>query len=99
VPPQIYNHYEVGFRVPLVVVSPYAKRGHVSHVLYEFGSILKFVESTFGLPSLHTTDVRANDLGDAFDFSQSPRTFTPITAPPFQPGADTLAGSPNTEDP
>lgn len=76
-PPQ-YNSYELGFRVPLVVISPYAKVGYVSHKRHEFGSILKFVEKTFGLGSLGTTDVRADDLMDCFDFSRAPRAFKVI---------------------
>lgn len=78
VTPHIYNSYELGFRVPMIVISPYAKEGYVSHVHYEFGSILKFIEETFGLKSLGTTDKRANDLSDFFDFAQPPRQFTPI---------------------
>jgi len=78
VPPPSRNAYELGFRVPLIVVSPYAKTAYVSHVQYEFGSILKFVETQFGLPSLGYTDAVANDLTDCFDFSQRPRPFTPI---------------------
>jgi len=42
VAPTIHNSYEYGFRVPLIVVSPYAKRGYVSHVTHDFGSLLKF---------------------------------------------------------
>ena len=80
VPPQIYNSYEVGFRVPMIVISPFAKPGYVSHVPYEFGSILKFIEQTFGLESLRTTDARANDLSDCFNFTQPPRRFVPIRA-------------------
>ena len=78
VPPPQLDYQGLGFRVPMIIVSPYAKRGYVSHTQYEFGSILKFVESTFGLPSLGTTDVRANNLTDAFDFTQAPRRFKPI---------------------
>src|SRR5579863_6178081 len=48
---------------------------------YELGSILKFTEEVFGLPSLHTTDERADDLFDCFDFSKSPGKFVPIPAP------------------
>ncbi|HEU5479603.1 MAG TPA: hypothetical protein VFU90_07195, partial [Candidatus Tumulicola sp.] len=68
-------------------------------VQYEFGSLLKFTESTFALGSLHTTDARANDLSDAFDFTQSPRRFVTIKAPPFSPSPDALEGSRNVEDP
>lgn len=80
VKPPRYNSYELGFRVPLIAISPYAKAHYVSHARHEFGSILKFVEKTFGLPSLHTTDVRADDLMDCFDFSQKPRKFKRIPA-------------------
>jgi phospholipase C len=81
VKPPVYNSYELGFRVPIVVMSPYAKKAYVSHVQHEFGSILKFVEETFGLGSLGTTDVRADDLSDFFDFNQKPRKFVPIHSP------------------
>jgi phospholipase C len=79
-PPQ-YNSYELGFRVPLIVISAYTKKGYVSHRQHEFGSILKFTEKTFGLGSLGATDVRSDDLSDCFDFSRAPRRFVPISAP------------------
>jgi phospholipase C len=50
-PPQV-DAYGLGFRVPMLVVSPYAMRGYVSGQLYEHSSILKFIERRFGLPSL-----------------------------------------------
>jgi len=80
VPPPIYDSYEYGFRVPLIVVSPYAKPSYVSHVTHHFGSILKFIEEDFNLPSLGYADVRADDLSDCFDFSQLPIPFQPIAA-------------------
>ncbi len=79
-PPQ-YNSYELGFRVPLIVISPYARPHYVSHHRHEFGSMLRFVEEVFGLESLHTTDVRADDLSDCFDFLQPPIRFRVIPAP------------------
>ena len=79
-PPQL-DLMGLGFRVPMLVVSPWARHGYVSHVQHEFGSILHFVESDFGLPSLLQTDARADDLSDCFDFSQKPPPFEPITAP------------------
>ncbi len=96
VPPPIINRYELGFRVPLLVISPYAKRGYVSKVTHEFGSILAFSEEAFGIPkgALKATDRRADDLMDGFDFTQGPRAFVPIKAPPFYP-----AKGPNIEDP
>jgi phospholipase C len=83
VAPPILNSYELGFRVPLVVVSPYAKPAYVSHTQYEFGSILKFVEETFGTGSLNTTDARANSVSDMFNFKQRQRGFVRIKAPRF----------------
>ena len=52
VPPPQVDAYGLGLRVPTLVVSPYAKRGHVSSQLYEHSSILKFIERRFGLPTL-----------------------------------------------
>jgi phospholipase C len=81
VPPTIVNSYEYGFRVPLIVVSPYAKRAYVSHVTHDFGSILKFIEQTFGLPSLGNADAPADNLQDCFDFHQAALPFKSIAAP------------------
>jgi phospholipase C len=80
VPPKIVNSYEYGFRVPLIVVSPYAKPAYISHVPHDFGSILKFIEQTFNLPSLGYADVPADNLSDCFDFTQTPLTFQNIPA-------------------
>ena len=79
--PQIYNSYELSFRVPLIVISPYAKRHYISTVQHEFGSILKFTEEAFNLGSLGTTDARADDLRDCFDFARAPSNFQAIPAP------------------
>ena len=65
-PPQL-DPMGLGFRVPMIVVSPYAKRGYVSHTQYKFGSILKFIEENWNLGSLGSTDQRANSIGDVFD--------------------------------
>ncbi len=81
VKPPMYNSYELGLRVPLLVISPYAKHSYVSHRQHEFGSILKFIEKTFGLGSLKTTDARSDDLADCFNFNQPPRKFQHIHAP------------------
>ena len=51
--PPVYEDYDgLGFRVPLIVVSPYAKHGYVTHVQYETASVLRFIEDNFGLPPL-----------------------------------------------
>lgn len=74
-PPTGRDSYELSFRVPLVIVSPYAKNSYISHVPHEFGSILKYIEENFGLPSLNTTDVLSDDLSDMFDYTQTPTPF------------------------
>ncbi|HEY9181089.1 MAG TPA: alkaline phosphatase family protein [Candidatus Baltobacteraceae bacterium] len=76
-PPQL-DRMGLGFRVPMIVISPWAKRHYVSHVQHEFGSIVKFTELTFDLPSLHTTDERSDALRDCFDFTQKPAPFKRI---------------------
>jgi phospholipase C len=75
VPPTEHDALGPGFRVPLIVISPYARTGYVSHVDHDFGSLLRFAEETLGLPSLGQDDARADDLSDCFDFSQQPRPF------------------------
>jgi phospholipase C len=76
-PPQ-YNAYELGFRVPLIAIGPYAKKGFISQKQHEFGSILKFTEQVFKLGTLGTTDLRSDNLADCFDFLKKPRPFKPI---------------------
>jgi phospholipase C len=73
--------YVYGFRVPLIVVSPYAKAAYVSHVTHDFGSVLKFIETTFKLPSLGYADTPADDMSDCFNLTQTPLTFHTISAP------------------
>jgi phospholipase C len=80
VAPSVINSYEYGFRVPLIIVSPFAKQGYVSHVTHDFGSILKFIEEVYGLPSLGYADALADDLSDCFDFHRHNR-FKTIRAP------------------
>jgi phospholipase C len=70
-----------GTRVPLLVVSPWARRHHVSHVVHDHTSLLRFVELLFDLPALSARDANADALLDAFDFGQRP------AAPPPPPAA------------
>jgi|ERR1700694_588415 len=79
-PPQL-DYTGLGMRVPMLVVSPYARKGYISHTQYEFGSILKFIEQDFSLPSLGTTDARATSIQDCFDFTASPSPFAAVRAP------------------
>ena len=73
--------YVYGFRVPLIVVSPYAKAKYISHTTHDFGSILKYIETTFSLNSLGYADAYADDLSDCFNMTQSPIPFETIPAP------------------
>jgi phospholipase C len=81
VAPRVINSYEYGFRVPLIVVSPYAKPQYISHETHDFGSILKFIEEDYGLGSLGYADALADDLSDCFNLKQTPLTFQTISAP------------------
>ncbi len=79
VPPSMVDYDGLGIRVPLLIISAYAKQGYVSGVRYEHGSILKFVENQWGLGRLSASDTRASTISpDCFDFAKSPRPFTPI---------------------
>jgi len=68
----------LGFRVPMILVSPYVTPGTISHTQYEFGSILKFIENRFNLGSLGTTDKRATSIGGLLHLNQTPLPFSPI---------------------
>jgi phospholipase C len=81
VPPPYVDFDGLGMRVPLLVISPYAKGNFVSHVQYEHGSVLRFIEDQFGLARLAASDARANSPEqDCFDFSQPPRPYKPFSA-------------------
>ena len=60
VAPPYLDRDSLGFRVPLVILSPYAMRGYVSHVQYETASVLRFAEDLWGLPQMAPADRRAN---------------------------------------
>jgi phospholipase C len=82
VPPPYEDYDGLGFRVPLLVISPYAKQDYVSHVQYETASVLRFAEDLFGLGRLAAADRRAaSPARDCFDFRQAPRKFVTIQAP------------------
>lgn len=69
-PPAQISEMGLGFRVPLLVVSPHAKRGYVSHTDYQFGSILKFIEENWDLGTLGATDARSHSIADMFQFKE-----------------------------
>lgn len=78
VPPPEVDSFGYGFRVPCLVISPYAKAGFIDSTVNDHTSILKFVETRYGLSPLSTRDAKANGLLEAFDFTQTPRSFTSI---------------------
>ncbi len=81
-PPAYLDNDGLGFRLPLLIISPYAKKGFVTHVHLEHGSILRFVENRFGLAQLAASDQRATSPQlCCFDFGKPPRKFVPIKAP------------------
>ncbi len=77
-PPKLDDQGGPGFRVPMIVVSPYVPQGEVSHTVYGFGSIVRFIEDTWNLGRLGTTDETSKSIGNIFKFHQSPRPFSPI---------------------
>jgi len=72
-----------GFRVPLVVMSPFAKPNYVSHTVTDYTSWMTFVEARFGLPHLNARDAAGIDMTEFFNF-QNP----PLATPPQNPPAD-----------
>jgi phospholipase C len=82
VPPPQVDAYGYGFRVPALLVSPYARRGHVEHAVLDFTSILKFIEDNWDLPPLAERDTFATSIAGAFDFSVAPRPARLIAVPP-----------------
>jgi phospholipase C len=87
-PPQL-DRLGLGPRAPLLVISPFARRGYVSHTVYEQSSILKFVERRYHLQPLAARDRAASDLLDSFDFSQPPQPpliLSPRQCPAVPPG-------------
>ena len=71
VKPPTVDHFGYGFRVPLIVLSPYAKQGYIDHQTSEFDSMLKFIEENWGLAPLTSRDAHAPSLAGAFDFAQT----------------------------
>jgi phospholipase C len=73
VPPPQVDRFGLGIRVPMLLISPYARQGMVDHRLGEFSSVLRFIEDNWGVRQLTKRDEQANDLAEAFRFSEAPR--------------------------
>jgi phospholipase C len=80
-PPQV-DAYGLGFRVPMLIISPYARRGYVSGQLYEHSSILKFIERRFGLPSLASVNHQFDTSTPGTDNDAANGNSTGPPAPP-----------------
>ena len=76
VAPLQVDKYGYGFRVPLILISPYAKKGHVDHTAADHTSLLKFIETNFQLAPLAQRDAGADGLKSAFTFSSSPGDYS-----------------------
>jgi phospholipase C len=99
VAPQQLDYDGLGFRVPMLVVSAYAKQNYVTHVNYESASIVKFIEQHFGLPALSASDSRAVGLADCFNLgpSATPRPFLPFALPRALPHRQPSYRAPDEE--
>jgi phospholipase C len=103
---------QMGIRIPAVLVSPFARRGHVDHNIYGFESILKLIRYRFGLSPLTTRDRYARNIARSFDWESKPNLEIPslpdppqivghsceggVAAPDF--GLNPLAGRPKEHD-
>ena len=103
IPPQALNPDDprgdftrTGFRVPVMIVSPFSKAHFVSHTPMDFTAVLKLVELRFGLRNLTQRDAAQPDMTEFFDFANAPNLHPPVPAPqpaalPCNPGAASAA--------
>ncbi len=75
-----------GFRTPALLISPFARRAHTSHVLYDHTSVLRMIEWRWGLDPLTVRDATANNLADELDFTQVDPTPPPVYSVPAVTG-------------
>ena len=66
------TQFRFGGRVPCLVLSPYARKGHISKARHSHVSIVRFCEVTFGLKSLNARTAASDGMEDCFDFTQQP---------------------------
>ena len=87
-----------GFRVPALVISPWSRRGHVSHKVYDHTSVLKLIEWRWGLPHLSVRDARANNLATALNFKHPNESAPQYAVPPGPFGAPCSPDTPEPND-
>src|SRR6478735_1688163 len=85
-PPRV-DAWGPGSRVPMIIISPYSKKGFVDHTPYDTTSILKFIETRWNLEPLTSRDANAYDLSNAFDFSAPTDAAVPTVTPTATPEA------------
>jgi phospholipase C len=76
------NFVYTGYRIPLIVISPFAKKNYVSHSVADSTAILKLIETRFNLPALNKRDAAQIDMTEFFDFNNPPWVTPP--SPPNQ---------------
>jgi phospholipase C len=86
VPPPAANdvdprYMQRGFRIPCLLISPFARRGKIAHGVYDHTSILRLVEWRWGLKPLSVRDREANNLANELDFSHRNLSAPKIVAP------------------
>jgi phospholipase C len=79
-PSPVCGFFVTGFRVPLIVISPFTKPNYVSHTVMDYTAMLKLIETRFNLPSLTARDAAQPDMTEFFDFVN-----VPLAAPPSPP--------------
>lgn len=92
VPPPVMNDIALGPRVPTIIISPYARYNYIDHRIYDFNSVVKFIEDTFHLSRLSTGDTTAQSIAGAFNFSETPKRpliLKPRKCPSYVPGITT----------
>ena len=96
-PPKV-DQYGLGIRVPGLIISPYARQGYVDHKTYSFESWLRIIEERFGVTPMTRRDNTANDMIDAFDFTEEPRppVLLNSSGSPYPPAAQQLSHSAGT---
>ena len=102
VPPLVGPNPQINFgaRVPTIIISPYARPGYVDHTMYSFPSMLRFTEDMFGMPTLtsidpNSIDSQANDMFNAFNFTQTP--LPPLTLTQRACPADPIKATPQED--
>ena len=89
VKPPTVDRYGYGFRVPTLLVSPYARRGKIVHETLDYTSILRFIEDNWRLAPLSKRDASATSIASAFDFTAGARApvlvSTDRSVPPTNP--------------